>query len=76
MPHQTATRVAVPTLTKTEFMDAIAGGVADGIYQIVRSASGMPGHDFFDEIKLGVKEAVLQLGRENPDLFRPRGDDQ
>ena len=67
------TRVAVPKLTKAEFIEAIAAGVSDGIYRIVRSASDMPGHDFLDEIKAGVKAAVLELGRENPDVLRPHG---
>ena len=76
MPNQTATRVAVPKLTKAEFQEAIAEGVADGIYRIARSASDMPGHDFYDEIGRAVKAAVLELGRQNPDLLRPRGGDR
>jgi hypothetical protein len=50
-------------LDQDRLYDAIRQGVADGIYMIATSATQMPGTDFYEEIKAGVKEAIKELGR-------------
>jgi len=42
--------------------EAITEGVRQAIWQIATNATGMPCADFYEHIKAGTKEAMLELG--------------
>jgi len=51
----------IDTLEPEKVYEAITEGVRQGIMSIVHSGTDMPSADFYDHVKLGVKEAVESM---------------
>jgi hypothetical protein len=66
MNEWTPPPVRLPKLTKTELLDAIREGIADGLWRVATNATSMPCHDFYASIQDGVEAAVERVQRENP----------
>jgi hypothetical protein len=52
-------QVRVPKgISKEQFLDQIRAGVFDAIHELMTTASGSPGDNFFSAVRDGVREAV------------------
>lgn len=45
-----------------QIYQAIREGVADAMWRLMTNATDMPCNDFYDHVKAGVKDAVLEMG--------------
>ena len=54
--------IEMPKLNPDKIYEAIRQGIQDGFYQMVRSGTDMPSADFYEFIKKGVYEAMMELG--------------
>jgi hypothetical protein len=65
------TKLNLPAITREELLNAIREGVYDAMWQMITNATSMPCHDFFDQVREGVENAMCKISRAT---LHPAGD--
>jgi hypothetical protein len=60
-PHSVPRRGRQDHVKKADVLEAVRDGMADAVWRMIRSATSMPGADFYAALEDGVARGIAQL---------------